>query len=382
MPDFECKVKACKVSWIKRFCQNSKCAVFAKEIGLPLPLNEMLFVKYDMKYMPDYVSPFYKQILEYWFELYAVEPTSIKEVRSELLFLNRYITVDNQPIFDKQMYNAGLKYINDIVDNEGNFESLNYVNTRFNIHLDIMRYNSIKDAIPRSWRNMIRGTHKTEPETDLLINVFNVRKSILFVSTKDLYWICIDKIAQDPTVITKWEQRFPRANFDWQEIFLNPYKVARETDLQSLQFQILHRFYPCNYILNKWYRDQPSFCETCNVQDDLDHYFFTCRITDTFWQHFNLWWSRTTGIVLNIGIFEVLLGLQNPFSDKMIDSLNYCILLAKKFISVQKKGNSDCQFHKFKLELKQRLDTEHFIYMQNGKENDYVVRWSTIHQTL
>ena len=63
MPDFESKVKACKVSWIKRLCHNSKCAAFAEEMGLPLPLNEMLLVKYDMKYMPDYVSPFYKRIL-------------------------------------------------------------------------------------------------------------------------------------------------------------------------------------------------------------------------------------------------------------------------------------------------------------------------------
>ena len=138
-------------------------------MGLPLPLNELLHFKYDVKYMPDYVSPFYKQILKYWFELYAVEPISIKEVRSELIWLNKYILIDDQPIFNKQLYKNGLKYINDIVDNTGHFEPLNVINERFNTHLSIMQYNSIKDSIPLPWRNIMLGTHKIEPETNLLI---------------------------------------------------------------------------------------------------------------------------------------------------------------------------------------------------------------------
>ena len=151
-------------------------------------------------------------------------------------------------------------------------------------------------------------------------------------------------MCQPATAIAKWEEIFEWEKH-WEEIFTNPYKVARETDIQSLQFQILHRYYPCNLTLGTWYKDHKTTCDFCDATDDLEHYFCLCHYTQIFWNQFNRWWSNTTSVHFKISVFEVIFGIANPFGDKLIDSLNYCILLAKMFISHQKKGGLDCFFY-------------------------------------
>ena len=42
------------------------------------------------------------------------------------------------------------------------------------------------------------------------------------------------------------------ADFDWLVLFKIPYKVARETNVQSLQFKIINRYIPCKENLYLW----------------------------------------------------------------------------------------------------------------------------------
>ena len=49
-------------------------------------------------------------------------------------------------------------------------------------------------------------------------------------------------------------------------------------NLQSLQFKIIHRHFPCNYRLHLWNIVEDSKCTYCNVVDTLSHYFAECQV--------------------------------------------------------------------------------------------------------
>ena len=54
------------------------------------------------------------------------------------------------------------------------------------------------------------------------------------------------------------------ADFDWPVLFKIPYKVARATDVQSLQFRIIDRYIPCKENLYLWGKESSAKCHFCN----------------------------------------------------------------------------------------------------------------------
>ena len=50
------------------------------------------------------------------------------------------------------------RYINDIVDNHGNYLKLDALNRKYKSNVSVMEYNSMKDAIPKNWRKSLKGS--------------------------------------------------------------------------------------------------------------------------------------------------------------------------------------------------------------------------------
>ena len=61
--------------------------------------------------------PFYRQILQYWHELYSIPPSNAIEVQKEYIWYNKFITVVGKPLISKPLYDAGIMTINDLIDN-------------------------------------------------------------------------------------------------------------------------------------------------------------------------------------------------------------------------------------------------------------------------
>ena len=99
MPDFESKVKASKIMWAKRLQSNTRSSHFAEIFGLSVSFKEMCMFNYDVLYLEKYISPFYKQILRYWYELQDKKEYRAFEIRQHYLWFKKFILVGNKPLY-------------------------------------------------------------------------------------------------------------------------------------------------------------------------------------------------------------------------------------------------------------------------------------------
>jgi len=115
-----------------------------------------------------------------------------------------------------------------------------------------------------------------------------------------------------PAAVHKWSESFAIDPVVWPEIFSLPYQVCRETKLQSFQFRILHRIFPCNYYVSRWNKTVDSNCEICKETDTLDHYFYYCVSSSKFWLSLCQWIRSSLDMGISLSVEDVLFGLQAP----------------------------------------------------------------------
>ncbi len=87
------------------------------------------------------MSQFYKDICNEWFILHSTEPVTAKEVKGEIFWNNRFITIDKSPLNHGEWYGNGIMYVKDLLDEHGPFYSHSKIGELFNVKcsfLDIL----------------------------------------------------------------------------------------------------------------------------------------------------------------------------------------------------------------------------------------------------
>jgi len=171
-------------------------------------------------------------------------------------------------------------------------------------------------------------------------------KNIFKTQCKDYYWEFVNQITHIPKAQYKWNEYMSIDPAAWPDFYQLPYLITRDTSLQSFQYKIIHRFFPCNYTLSIWYKDHAECCNVCkNETDHLEHYFFSCSQLNIFWTGIERWWLQTLDISVRLNSQHVIFGLINAFDDPIIDIFNLCILIAKWHIYKCKKDNDQPSFN-------------------------------------
>ena len=138
-----------------------------------------------------------------------------------------------------------------------------------------------------------------------------------------------------------------------------------------MQYRILHRFYPCNYLVAKWSGEVQETCQFCNVKDLLEHYFYECKELTLFWNGLAKWWLINLGCTFKLNAEYVIFGLNNEFKDETLDIVNYCILIAKSYIVECKKNSHKSNLYDYLRFLKHNLEIEILYCKLYNKVSNY-----------
>ena len=90
-------------------------------------------------------------------QLTNLTPTSSYQVQNQLIWYNSNICVNNRPIFYKYMFNAGITFVKDLLNDRRESLSLYEMNQKYGISIDDIRYHSICQAIPKEWKKLLKG---------------------------------------------------------------------------------------------------------------------------------------------------------------------------------------------------------------------------------
>ena len=237
-------------------------------------------------------------------------------------------------------------------------------------------------AIPAEWRRTLK---KNVVSRNAIFNGeepcirFKNKKPVSLIINKDIYSLFLKQVKTEPKCISRWAEYFPDYNFCWQEIFKLPFETVRCTMLQSLQYRILHRIYPCNYWVAKWEQDTQPVCSHCEEIDTLDHHFFYCVRINNLWKFFNTWWSNNIEKV-DLSVTDILFGYMKK--SHWGKALNYSILHGKLFISKIVNSNYDPVSYSFLVQLKNALILEKCISVKNDQLDIFNTNFGILYEAI
>jgi hypothetical protein len=242
-----------------------------------------------------------------------------------------------------------------------------------------MTYNTLKDAIPKEWRKVLK-TMKVPPNTmnfneQIHININKKPKIINKVSNKDIYWVMVKNIQVKPIIIEKFKIELGIEETRWKQIFTIP-RVLRDTKIRAFQYKLLFKLTPCNHYLKKIQKSESDLCNWCNKVDDTAHYFAECQQLTIFWNNFAKWFARATDTYLILTLEDIIVGVTK--NEKHTDCLNACLLLAKWHIYKNKLNQTETFFYRFLCEIKYYIIVEKTIALKNNRLAQFTEMWQEV----
>ena len=388
-PNFAVQLTSIRIMWIKRFLMDNNARwKFLSSAFFPLfDLKDIFVSRCDVEFLCLNIPDFYKEILAAWKQFkMAFLPSNTFEIRKEVIWFNPFIRIHGKSIFYKTWYDKGIKYINDLVNENGEFLSHEEINAKYHLQVTFLDIFSIRSAIPHKWKELLTKENINLNSSSFKIVFIHHGKHIPLskLTAKDVYTILLEQ--RDVSVVSKerWEESFNIAisNEKWEQIYCLPYKCTIESSLQAFQYKILHRFASHNYLLKKYKLSEVESCSACQKVETLEHKFFECRNVQSFWKHFSIWWSIVFGVKLNLTRDSIIFGLLDSDDTKA----NYCILLGKYYINSIKTNQSTIPTHlslpSYLRFLKRKLDILEYSYLIKDKLQVFYGKWGTLLENL
>ena len=140
-------------------------------------------------------------------------------------------------------------HINDILNKQGSFMSHTDISAKYNVKCTFLSILQIRQSIPLKWRSMLwelNNNDNLQIEKEFFLLKEDVVKPLRYSRCNDLYWICVYK--KGKACIKKWYDIYPdmmHGENIWTDLSKLPFRICRETQLQSFQSRVLHRIIPC-----------------------------------------------------------------------------------------------------------------------------------------
>lgn len=247
---------------------------------------------------------------------------------------------------------------------------------------------AIRNCIPLTWRRALSKDFKGSDSIAYCMTIDDQEFDLLNTTPKTWYRAMVktnqQEIKRKQTWIKDLSQPDGEPQIDWEAVYTLPYKVTRETKIQSFHYRIAHRIITCNkYLCDIKVKQDPS-CALCGGKDTLIHFFISCPNIKAFWRKLMDWCDSFLGVNLEfLSDCETILGMTNengnPGTFKLI---NWLLLTAKFYIHRQRL------FHKgetcliaFLAEARRKLCVERIACQREGMPKKFKI-WERMYKIL
>ena len=307
----------------------------------------------------------------------------VMDIRRQCLWLNKHIKINKQEIKWNTWIQHGIFLIHDIVTNEGKFISLEEMVERHNFRGQVLQYNSLKDSIPKEWREMLKTIKIPLDAINVKENLYMIIEKhelpLQYITNKQVYWKIIKSIQLPHVTKTKWETELNIDEKEWVNIFYNSFKI-RDTKIRAFQYKLILNLVPCNLYLYRIGKTNSYKCNFCVNIDHISHYFYECEHTLLFWSSVQNWCNRLLDVNLELNKTSAMFGISGK--TKKADKLNAILQLARWYIYTEKLNAQNPFLYRFLIRLKYKLQVEKLIYLRNNKLAKYESMWEDVEDLL
>ena len=237
--------------------------------------------------------------------------------------------------------NAGIWKGQDLFDSKGNVIPFNFIVKRGVAKSKYILWQGIVTAIKR-----LKVNNKlTKMDNDSVKEIKLPTNDIIQLcnsTSKDNYHKLVKLAYEIPPAIHKYKITFPELHrIDLENIYLIPRISTSNNCIKELQFQILHRYLPTNFLLYKMNKVPSMGCSFCEVHtESIPHIFYYCIHVKPIWNNIcnvlEKLYSRKLAFRCQDVIFG--LGFEHKLKKEHV-TINNVILNVKAFIWDVRKHN-------------------------------------------
>ena len=382
--DIKSMIQAQRVMLLKRFVDEENKSFWKIILDYFLsPIGGKFILKcnFDTRKLPVYLPAFYKDCLHAWSALNESPINTYRDVVHQVIWNNKYIIVQKLSTFEKLFYSKGIITVGDLLSDAGVFlKDANMLKANLS-PLERFKLMGIVDAIPREWRQIIRQSAQHLPPLHIGDTIYlkleNSQVALLKVSSKLLYTAFKSRKQAPPTAQKKFLKKFPQLQIDWSKIYSLLFIVTIETKIREFQYKILNNIVFTNEKMFRLKMIDSPLCTFCKREiESIEHLFFYCNVTKTFWEAFCSWLSNCNINIQSFKIIEILFGIFNIGDDFII--LNHLILTAKLYIYRCKLNSVHPILRVYKAKIKAVYQVEKKIASRRNKLTKHTKKWEKL----
>ena len=208
--------------------------------------------------------------------------------------------------FIKSWIKDGITKMHQLFDNQGNLLSINVFKNHMPNNANVLfDYFVIRNALPTIWKQ--KHGQDSNHNTDITFNGI-----VIDLCTTMIFRKAINKsIAATPICQNLWTKRFPNSIFNRQYIWKTIPNCTHEARLITLNWKILHNIYPTKILLHKIGKESSNICNTCNVIDYTEHFFYFCKKVKFIWDHAEMVISDKLSFSFKFDVEKAIFGVHN-----------------------------------------------------------------------
>ena len=151
----------------------------------------------------------------------------------------RYIKIDNKVICFKTWNLKGIRFVNDLLKENGSFLSYFEIQRKFDIQINFLQYYSLCNSVRTGFK---KSTH------DLIPKAFDpiIPEALLLILKTEtgcshIYQTFLKHKVKKCKSLTKWKNNLDIENDRWGSYCLIPFQSTLDTNMRWFQIKILNR---------------------------------------------------------------------------------------------------------------------------------------------
>jgi hypothetical protein len=379
MYDIKNFINALKISWLRRLLLNN-CDSWESLSLLNLKHLLNLGSNFAIEISNTLSNPFWKNVIYSWHLMCNnVEINDLNKMLFSPLWKNNKMA--NGSLYFDCWYKKNVINVIDLYGEDGHLLTFEQLKERYRIHGTFIDYYRVLNNIPLEWRQQI--ANNTENTTNVKINMHtNPYTAILLKTNKGSRSFYEHlRVLKETDKLDKWNHLIVNLNENnCKQIFAN-LKTIKETKLQNFQFKINNKILVTKSFLFKINKATDELCSYCKQsRETIEHLFLDCPITNLFITRVQTWLEDECSVVFSLQNRHFIFS----FQEKNCIG-NFISVLVKHYI-YRSKFRENCDTYLsvqfFKIYLKQKLESKHYIAKLQGKQDTFSQNFGTIYRKV